>query len=278
MYPPPTAPSNTAPVDEDLAEQAHPGHGVPSQDPAAAAQFPLEPEEAEREARSVFVGGGMVAGAAAGAGIGIVVAGPVGVVVGGTLGAVAGALGGAAAGSVANAEGPGSADTVLPDMMTRPHTNDWADSRRPTAQVNKLIAASAPDIWAALTTPAALKQFFFGADVVTNWKVGSPIRMKGEFKGKPYEDKGDIVTFDPLRQLSFSHWSAMSGQADLPENYHLVTFDLVSEGAATRVTLSQANLTGGPTAADIAHRAEYEKNGTSVLDGLDKVLMYQESA
>ena len=147
--------------------------------------------------------------------------------------------------------------------------------QQPTARVDKVIAASAPDIWTALTTPSALKQFFFGAEVITDWKVGSPIRMKGEFKGKTYEDKGDIVTFDPPRQLSFSHWSAMSGQPDTPANYHLVTFDLAPEGAATHVTLSQANLTGGVTASDIEHRAEYEKNWTSVLDGLAKVSMHK---
>ena len=123
----PSATSNTAPVDEDLAAQAHPGHGVPSQDPAAAAQFPLEPEEAEREAKSVFVGGGMVAGAATGAAIGIVVAGPVGVVLGGTLGAVAGALGGAAAGSVADAQDPGSADTV-PFVASEKNVEAWVVS------------------------------------------------------------------------------------------------------------------------------------------------------
>ena len=88
-------------VDEDLAEQARPGYGIPSQDPRPAAQQPLLPEEAEREAKSVAVGGGVAAGAAAGAVIGSVVAGPVGVVVGGTLGAVAGAVGGVAAGSAA---------------------------------------------------------------------------------------------------------------------------------------------------------------------------------
>ena len=125
MYPPPTAPSNTAPVDEDLAEQAHPGHGVPSQDPAAAAQFPLDPEEAEREAKSVFVGGGAVAGAAAGAAIGVVVAGPLGVVVGGTLGTVVGALGAAAAGSMVNPEDSGSSDTTPADTV-HPHTEDSA--------------------------------------------------------------------------------------------------------------------------------------------------------
>ena len=88
---------DAAPHDEDLAEQARPGHGIPSQDPSPAAQFQLNPEEAQREARSVLAGGSMVGGAAIGASIGAVVGGPVGVVVGGTLGAVAGAIGSAAA-------------------------------------------------------------------------------------------------------------------------------------------------------------------------------------
>ena len=108
-------PSQTAPRDEDLAEQARPGHGVPSQDPNPTAQIPLEPEEAEREAKSVLTGGAAVGGAAVGAAIGVVIGGPVGVVVGGTLGAVAGALGGAAAGAGMNPGDSISADPVLAD-------------------------------------------------------------------------------------------------------------------------------------------------------------------
>lgn len=92
-------PLNPEPVDEDVAEQAHTGHGVPSQDPESGAQFGLKPEEAEREAKSALVGGRVVAGVAAGAAIGAVVAGPVGIFVGGTLGTVVGALGAAAAGT-----------------------------------------------------------------------------------------------------------------------------------------------------------------------------------
>ena len=115
MNPVAIAPSGIAPFDEDLAEQARPGHGVASQDPNPAAQSPLEPEEAEREAKSVLTGGGVVGGAAVGAAIGVAVGGPVGVVVGGTLGAVAGALGGSAAGTVMNPGDSSSADTVLED-------------------------------------------------------------------------------------------------------------------------------------------------------------------
>jgi len=102
MNPSSNTPLNTAPVDEDLALQARPGHGMPSQDPASAAQFPLEPEEAQREANSALMGGGLVAGAATGATLGVVVAGPLGVVVGGAMGAVVGALGAAAAGTRVN--------------------------------------------------------------------------------------------------------------------------------------------------------------------------------
>ena len=112
--------SKTAAADQDLAEQARPGHGVPSQDPSPAAQVPLDPDEAEREAKSVLTGGGMVAGAATGAAIGTVVAGPVGTVVGGTLGAIGGALGGAAAGTLSSPEQARPADTQPAKRRTTP--------------------------------------------------------------------------------------------------------------------------------------------------------------
>jgi CBS domain-containing protein len=108
---PSTSPlTKPVPLDGDLADQARPGHGIPSQDPDPAAQSLLEPKEAEREANSVLTGGGVVAGAAAGAAIGSVVGGPVGAVVGGTVGAVAGALGGAAAGSLVGPEDSNAVD------------------------------------------------------------------------------------------------------------------------------------------------------------------------
>ena len=135
MNPLTTPPSNTEPVDEDLSEQANPGHGIPSQDPDAAAQTRLDPQEAAREANSVLMGGGMVAGAAAGATIGIMVAGPVGVVVGATLGAVAGALGGAAAGATANPEDSSNANSAPADTV-RLHIEDSGGTGRPVLLIH----------------------------------------------------------------------------------------------------------------------------------------------
>jgi len=115
MNPSTTQPADEKPVDPDLAEQAVAGHGVPSQDPSPAAQVALDPEEAERESKSVLMGGGLVAGSAAGAAVGAAVAGPVGVLVGGAIGAVAGAIGGSAAGEMASPESTTSADDAPKD-------------------------------------------------------------------------------------------------------------------------------------------------------------------
>ncbi len=135
MNPSTTPPSVAAHADEDLAQQALPGHGIPSQDPDPAAQIPLQPQEAEREVQSVLMGGGVVAGAATGATIGVMVGGPVGVMVGATLGAVAGALGGAAAAATANQEDSGSADTAPADAV-RLHIDDSGGSGRPVVLIH----------------------------------------------------------------------------------------------------------------------------------------------
>jgi uncharacterized protein YndB with AHSA1/START domain len=139
-----------------------------------------------------------------------------------------------------------------------------------TAQVSRTISAPADKVWKSLTTPKTMKRYFFGADIETDWHVGHPIRFRGDYKGKPYEDKGEIQNFEPQKQLSFSHWSELSGEPDAPENYHLVTFDLEPQGNETKVVLTQANLNGSVKESDIKHRKEFEQNWNTVLEGLEK--------
>lgn len=143
-----------------------------------------------------------------------------------------------------------------------------------TAQVSKTIAASPDEVYDALTDPERLGKAFFGARVDSDFKVGSPIGMKGEFDGKPYEDKGEVKEAVPGERLSFSHFSGASGQPDRPENYHLVTFDLKPAGEATTVTITQSNLTGGVRPADEKMRDQYEKTWWGVLDGLAKTVAH----
>jgi uncharacterized protein YndB with AHSA1/START domain len=142
-----------------------------------------------------------------------------------------------------------------------------------TAQVSRLIHAGPDEVWEALTRPEKLKAFFFGADVDSDFRPGSPITMRGEWGGKPYEDKGEILEARPRERLSFSHFSPATGAPDAPENYHLVTYELAPQGeGATQVTLTQSNLTGGVRPDDEKMRGEYEKNWSAVLEGLERTV------
>ena len=146
---------------------------------------------------------------------------------------------------------------------------------QPTSQVSKTINAPAEQVWNALTTPSKLRQFMFGAEVKSDWKVGGAISFKGEMNGKKYADKGEIREFEPGRKLSYTHWSSLSGAEDKPENYHVVSYQLVPHGDATMVTIIQSNLSGKVTDADRKHREQYDKTWSMMLDGLDKVVSKQ---
>ena len=52
------------------------------------------------------------------------------------------------------------------------------------------VNAPAAKVWEALTNPEIVKKYFFGTNVKTDWKVGSPIIWEGEWEGKSYRDKG----------------------------------------------------------------------------------------
>jgi uncharacterized protein YndB with AHSA1/START domain len=103
------------------------------------------------------------------------------------------------------------------------------------------IEAPADRVWEVITDPAAVKEFMFGADLETDWTEGSPIAWRGEWEGKPYEDKGEILEVAPGRKLVHTHFSPLGGQENKPENYHTLTWTLEDQGGATTLTLSQDN-------------------------------------
>ena len=128
------------------------------------------------------------------------------------------------------------------------------------------IAASGDKVWDALVNPERIRKYMFGTNVVTDWREGSAITWKGEWQGKPYEDKGEIRRITPLQSIQYTHFSPMSGLPDRPENYHTVTIELSAEGDRTRVSLSQDK---NPTEQARQHS---EKNWKMMLESLKNLL------
>jgi uncharacterized protein YndB with AHSA1/START domain len=104
-----------------------------------------------------------------------------------------------------------------------------------------VINAPIEKIWDALVNPDLIKQYMFGTNVMSEWKEGSAITWKGEWQGKAYEDKGVILKLDKPHLLKYSHFSPLTGEPDLSENYHTVTIELSDQDGAVKVDLRQDN-------------------------------------
>jgi uncharacterized protein YndB with AHSA1/START domain len=144
---------------------------------------------------------------------------------------------------------------------------------RAVARASVHVDAPVEDVWEALTEPELMYKYFFGATVSTDWSVGSPITFEGEWDGRRYEDKGEVLAFLPEDELAYTHWSPLSGTEDAPENYQVVDIavDEIDEG--TEVTLTQMTMTGEVTEDDLARRAQYEENWMKVLEGLKETVL-----
>jgi uncharacterized protein YndB with AHSA1/START domain len=107
------------------------------------------------------------------------------------------------------------------------------------ANASVTINAPREKVWKALVDPEAIPQYMFGAQVVTDWQIGHPIVWRGEWKGKPYEDRGRILKLESGRLIQYSHFSPLSGREDRLENYHTVTIEVSGDGNLTTVSLNQ---------------------------------------
>lgn len=117
-----------------------------------------------------------------------------------------------------------------------------------------VINAPIANVWDSLVNPKMAKQYFWGAEVSSDWTVGSPITFRGEFNGNQYEEKGEILQVQPENLLQYSHWSDLEDLPDVPDNYRTWTFRLAKKGTKVNLSVTEDNI---PTEKQRARSDEF---------------------
>jgi uncharacterized protein YndB with AHSA1/START domain len=101
------------------------------------------------------------------------------------------------------------------------------------------MRASLSAVWKAVTDPVLVKRWQFGSDLITDWKIGNPIRFHNEWNGQVFEQWGTVLTFEPQRRLSYTLFFPRPGFEDRPENYFTMTYELAKSGNETMLTITK---------------------------------------
>lgn len=134
------------------------------------------------------------------------------------------------------------------------------------AKTSTTIAAPASRVWDALTNPEIIKQYFFGTQVVSDWKEGSSLEFKGKWQGREYLDKGVILKSAPPKLFQYTSLSSISNLPDEPENYANITYELNEDDGETTIVVKQENSPSEEA------RKQAEENWTNVLKNLRSML------
>ena len=127
------------------------------------------------------------------------------------------------------------------------------------AKVLHQIAASPDRVWKTLTSNEGAKAYMMGAEVDADWRQGGKMTIRGEYQGKRFEDHAEVRTFEPEKELAYTH---VSGAA--PDHPHMVVFRLAPKDGGTELTVTQA----GDEAPSAEEKARYEKTWWTMVEAL----------
>src|SRR5271170_1569258 len=115
--------------------------------------------------------------------------------------------------------------------------NDWRTrAMAKSSFVYVTFIRTTPErLWAALTTPEFIKQYWFGMNIESDWKVGSPWKLI--FPDGRIADTGEILEFDPPRRLVLK-WRNEFRPELTAEGYARCSMELEAQGSAVKLTIN----------------------------------------
>jgi len=99
------------------------------------------------------------------------------------------------------------------------------------------IRTTPQKLWAALTQPEFIQQYWFGINIETDWQVGSEWKFVDGDGHTPHG--GKVVEFDPPRRMVLKwseHWPEMAGEPPAR-----CVIELEPHGGAVRLTITHTS-------------------------------------
>ncbi len=101
-------------------------------------------------------------------------------------------------------------------------------------------------VWNLVTNPEMTKQYMFGCEVLSDWKIGSPIIWKGKTEdGKEViYVKGEIIEYEKEKKVTFSTFDPNMGITDILTNYVNLTYEVISQENGCKLIITQGDFQG----------------------------------
>ena len=112
------------------------------------------------------------------------------------------------------------------------------------------ILAPASKVWLALTVPDLVKQWQYGADLLTTWEPGTPIIFRNDWNGQTFEQKGTVLEFTPVSRLKYSLFFPRPDLQDVSSRRRRDQETLPQRGGAK----PNVSLLSGRSLADVRYR------------------------
>src|SRR5207244_1036616 len=124
--------------------------------------------------------------------------------------------------------------------------------------VERTFNAPIDQIWEAITSEEALKQWFFDSLDSFRPEMGFEFQFVGENKGVKYVHRCKVTEVIPNQKVAYS-WRYEGYEGD-----SLVTLELFGEGSKTRVRLTHEGLETFPKTPDFA-KSNFEAGWTALI-------------
>jgi Uncharacterized conserved protein len=101
------------------------------------------------------------------------------------------------------------------------------------------IKAPAHRVWDTITKAEFVKQWQYGSDLLTDWKIGSEIRFRTEWEGKVFEQWGKVLEIRPYELIRYNLFAPRPGLEEKPENFFVMIYVLTIENTRVKLEIIQ---------------------------------------